>query len=394
VDAEVIDGGDWDASQEFLCWSAVDIEHLALDSTEHENIPFLVDAEITGNGHALDPDRIWIEYRLTRPGYWIQVDMQYEGEGHWQATIPGQEQPTELSYFIHAENVMGDIVTAPSDGSNDPYVFDVAWIAQSFEMSDGGFLVDFDGDDDAITGLWEHADLDAGSSWVYEPERDHTSLGSKCWITERGDVGVSPGETTLQSPVYDLTGATIAKVKYWRWYFDDPHEQSDSLLVQVRNDRGPWTEIAGTPDRAWQWVQAEHDLYAIYGDDLGAVELRFTVSQQGDIEIVEAGIDDLVILTDLESISSAETGCAVAPSISCKVTPNPFCSMATVHFTMPMSGPVHLTVHDVAGRLVATLIARTEVDAGEHHIPWNGMSNQGNRLQSGIYYVRLVLLFN
>jgi hypothetical protein len=294
-----------------------------------------------------------------------------------------------VSYFIHAENVVGDIMTAPSGGGDDPYVFDVAWLAQPFELNDGGFLVDFDGDDDATTGIWEHADLEAGSSWVYEPEKDHTSLGSKCWITEQGDVGVSSGKTTLQSPVYNLTGAAIAKVKYWRWYFDDPHQQTDSFTVEARNDRGAWMEVAGTPDRAWQWVQAEHDLYALYGDNLGTVELRFTVSQQGDLEIVEAGIDDLTILTDLEAISSAEAGYESIRAVSCNVTPNPFRSKATIHFTMPTSAPVRLTVHDVAGRLVATLLDGVDTGPGEHAVTWTGGSRGDPRLQSGIYYVRL-----
>jgi hypothetical protein len=147
------------------------------------------------------------------------------------------------------------------------------------------------------------------------------------------------------------------------------------MLVQVRSDGAPWIDVAGTPERAWQWVQAEHDLYEIYGDDLGAVEVRFIVSEQGDYEIIEAAIDDFVILTDLESVSSVEAGAGdISSTAFCNVNPNPFRSETTIQFSTTTNGPVHLTVHDVAGRLVATLVDGIALNAG---------------VQSGVYYLKL-----
>jgi hypothetical protein len=178
VDATEAGFHNYDASQEFVCWSAAEFQHLSLDSTEQENLPFIVDSGITGNGYALDPDRIWLEYSVTRPRVWIQVDMQYMGSGQWQATIPGQEHPKEVAYFIHAENVLGDVATAPRDGMDDPFLLDVAWLVEPFERTDCGFIVNPDGDDDATSGIWEHADLDLGTQ-IWEPAQRITHLSGR-----------------------------------------------------------------------------------------------------------------------------------------------------------------------------------------------------------------------
>jgi len=392
IDAAEVGGEDgWDASQEFACYSAVEIEHLVLDSTDQEDVSCVVDAAITAYECTLDPDLTWMEYRTSRPGLWTRVNMLDIGGGHWQASIPGQEQPKEVSYYIHAGDIMGNSATDPPGGREAPHGFDVAWLVHSFEEGrDGDFVVDPDGDDDATRGIWEYADLDTGYAYAYEPAQDHTRAGSKCWITARGADDVDGGKTTLQSASYDLTGATIAEVKYWRWYSGSPYQSGDNLLVQVRNDGGPWTDIENNPDPAEQWLQVEYDLYQSYGAELGDVEFRFTVSHEGDNQIVEAALDDFVVLTNLESVVSTPAGGENRRSTaSCQVVPNPFHSETTIRFGIPSAAPVRLTVHDVSGRLVATLIDGLETDAGFHQVLWNGMSDQGSRLQSGIYYVRL-----
>jgi hypothetical protein len=61
---------------------------------------------------------------------------------------------------------------------------------------------------------------------------------------------------------------------------------------------------------------------------------------------------------------------------------------APVRFTLPVAGDVQLQVFDVTGRLVRTLAARS-MEAGEHQIRWEGESNFGGRLSTGVYFLRL-----
>jgi hypothetical protein len=68
------------------------------------------------------------------------------------------------------------------------------------------------------------------------------------------------------------------------------------------------------------------------------------------------------------------------------ITPNPSPATATLRFVLPGGGPVHVAVHDVAGRHVETL-ARGHFEAGEIEVTWDGRRDGGERAASGIYFL-------
>lgn len=68
--------------------------------------------------------------------------------------------------------------------------------------------------------------------------------------------------------------------------------------------------------------------------------------------------------------------------------PNPFNPSTTVSFAIPRDGDVRLTVYDVNGRLVRTLVD-DHVATGEHTVVWNGLDDAGRAAASGVYIVRL-----
>jgi hypothetical protein len=68
--------------------------------------------------------------------------------------------------------------------------------------------------------------------------------------------------------------------------------------------------------------------------------------------------------------------------------PNPFHSRAALRFALAAPGHVSLTVYDVAGRLVKTLIDGA-VGEGEHSLTWDGTDNAGNRLGGGVFWVQM-----
>jgi hypothetical protein len=77
-----------------------------------------------------------------------------------------------------------------------------------------------------------------------------------------------------------------------------------------------------------------------------------------------------------------------AASASLVAYPNPFNPMTTISFTNPHDGRVRLEIIDLRGRLVGTLVdgfAR----AGRHEIAWNGRSDLGESVASGVYLARL-----
>jgi len=71
------------------------------------------------------------------------------------------------------------------------------------------------------------------------------------------------------------------------------------------------------------------------------------------------------------------------------VTPNPFGRSTTIHFDIPAPGTrLTLSVYDVGGRLVRTLLAG-EVAPGAFDACWDGLDDDGGRLPSGVYLTRM-----
>ncbi|HYW69127.1 MAG TPA: FlgD immunoglobulin-like domain containing protein, partial [bacterium] len=69
--------------------------------------------------------------------------------------------------------------------------------------------------------------------------------------------------------------------------------------------------------------------------------------------------------------------------------PNPFNPVTKVAFTVPEdAGRVNLTIHNVAGRAVRTLVD-SELPAGPSLAVWDGTDDAGRSLASGIYFARL-----
>ena len=82
----------------------------------------------------------------------------------------------------------------------------------------------------------------------------------------------------------------------------------------------------------------------------------------------------------------AHLGAAPRPSATrlypCQ--PNPFNPRTTIKYDLPEAGPVRLTVFDVAGRLVRTLVDES-MQQGSHEAVWDGRDSSGREVGSGSY---------
>jgi hypothetical protein len=69
--------------------------------------------------------------------------------------------------------------------------------------------------------------------------------------------------------------------------------------------------------------------------------------------------------------------------------PNPFNPTTTIEFALPRAGSVHLDVYNILGQNVKSLVNQ-RLPAGTHQMTFNGRSDSGSPLASGIYFYRLV----
>jgi len=69
-------------------------------------------------------------------------------------------------------------------------------------------------------------------------------------------------------------------------------------------------------------------------------------------------------------------------------TPNPFNPRTRIDFGLPADGHVALYIYDVQGRLVHTLV-EAKMEAGYHHVEWDGTTRSGTDAATGIYWCKL-----
>ena len=69
-------------------------------------------------------------------------------------------------------------------------------------------------------------------------------------------------------------------------------------------------------------------------------------------------------------------------------TPNPSRDGARIDFSLGQAGPVSLSIYDVSGRLVRTLLSGESVEGAQSR-HWDGRDEGGHELASGVYFYRL-----
>jgi hypothetical protein len=69
--------------------------------------------------------------------------------------------------------------------------------------------------------------------------------------------------------------------------------------------------------------------------------------------------------------------------------PNPFNPATEFSFVLNESGSVTLGVFDLTGRRVREFYSGVRLEVGEHHLNWDGRSDAGNLVASGVYFLRM-----
>jgi len=76
--------------------------------------------------------------------------------------------------------------------------------------------------------------------------------------------------------------------------------------------------------------------------------------------------------------------------LALSAAPNPFRRSTRVDYSLPANGRARITVHDLEGRRLATLVDGDQA-AGRYAVQWNGGLDAGGSARPGVYYVRLSL---
>jgi hypothetical protein len=69
--------------------------------------------------------------------------------------------------------------------------------------------------------------------------------------------------------------------------------------------------------------------------------------------------------------------------------PNPFNPLTRIDYDLASPRPVKLTIYDAMGRLIRRLVKSEGEAAGRHEVAWDGRSDSGAAMPSGVYFCRL-----
>lgn len=208
---------------------------------------------------------------------------------------------------------------------------------------------------------------------------------------------------TLDVPL-DLSEGVSPQLRFMaRW---DVEARWDFVQVRASTNGSTWTPLAGRYTREGSgdgvqpegepgydgtqaaWVEEQIDLSAY----AGAPELYLQFRLQSDSWVTADGfyVDDLAVetFTNGHPVSVEDEAAAVEAVALDAVYPNPFSGETTIRFTLPETGAATLSVFDVLGRRVRVL-AEGALDAGRHEAVWDGRSDGGGRVASGVYVLEL-----
>lgn len=85
----------------------------------------------------------------------------------------------------------------------------------------------------------------------------------------------------------------------------------------------------------------------------------------------------------LASASPTPVALTMAPA-----QPNPFAASTRIAYALPEAGTVSLTVYDISGRQVATLLNIVQ-GPGEYTVTWDGRTDRGDQASVGLYFLKL-----
>jgi hypothetical protein len=90
-----------------------------------------------------------------------------------------------------------------------------------------------------------------------------------------------------------------------------------------------------------------------------------------------------------ESVTGDDTPPAPTVFALYQNVPNPFNPTTTIRFDLPRAVNVNLSIYNVKGELIATLVNQ-HMTEGRKEVTWTAKDNRGRAVSSGIYFYRLV----
>ncbi|MBD3348963.1 MAG: hypothetical protein GF400_07185 [Candidatus Eisenbacteria bacterium] len=231
---------------------------------------------------------------------------------------------------------------------------------------------------------------------------------------------IMPGSDGSVS-VWDYTGDMLPG---WPQMLETPNldNHASASVGDVDGDSGMEILVGSNSGQLYAF-DVDGDLIAGWPIETGIEELYstptlFDLDLDGDVEVIHSSMNRSVYVWDCEGsyddgdgvewgawrgnmarnglygyaapVSVPEDGAVAERRLVLEQNvPNPFNPVTVVAFSVPGgTGRATLSVYNIAGERVRTLVDGP-VDGGRHNVTWDGRDDAGERVASGVYFVRL-----
>jgi len=174
---------------------------------------------------------------------------------------------------------------------------------------------------------------------------------------------------------------------------DLTHTYIGDLLVELVSPAGTRVTLhnrsGGSADDIFTWYPSETEpaesLEAFVGEDMMGPWQLFVSDNAG----ADTGTINTWCMTIFHGEDTSAAGDAAPRAVALNGNyPNPFNPMTKISFSLPKAQDVELTVYDVRGIRVATLL-REAMSEGSHDVTWRGCDDSGRTVSSGTYFYQL-----
>ena len=137
---------------------------------------------------------------------------------------------------------------------------------------------------------------------------------------------------------------------------------SDECLIEVMNDGSPLTIECEIKDgEVWELVDESGEVF-----------------ECSSVNVLDVGDESETFVLRKSTSPQTPTEFVLHPAY-----PNPFNPVTTIRFSVPELSEVNVSIYDMRGRLVETLVDK-KLSPGNHSVQWNAMDQS-----SSMYFIRL-----
>jgi M6 family metalloprotease-like protein len=188
-----------------------------------------------------------------------------------------------------------------------------------------------------------------------------------------GDISMADFELNFLNAPYELEAAMEGALLHLEWQFDGNGTETFeefALFISLGNN-GHFQQINTTTENFYETTLSSAFEYGFY------VEAHYSNGASLPSNVVEVSVTG----ETEEEISEIDTGAMYN-------YPNPFNPETTIYFNLAEAGKVNLSIYDIKGRLVNTLV-NERLDKGTQSVMWQGKDAYGSSVSSGVYFYRL-----